>query len=358
MKNGEDNMLKEQLELYGDVSLYSQGLASIMADLQIKKCLDAGLITVSKSGDGREIVCDNKTKKWFIHSGGYGNNTVYSWLLGAAAGDISGSIYEHHNIKRKIGENMLCTPYCHFTDDTVMTCAVAKGIMNGIGGMNDDWYRIEANRKKVREKIQQSVREYGRRYPSAGYGGRFMQWLMTPNPSPYRSWGNGSAMRASYAGWAAKSLEEAEVLAELSAEITHNHTDGINGAKAVAGAIFLLKKGGTKKDVKEYVSGYYKLDFKLDDIRAGYEFDVSCKGSVPQAVTAFLEGNNFAEVLSNAISIGGDSDTIAAIAGSIAEVIYPMSQELRGRVVDKLDSFLLRTIVSADDFVFFRFADL
>ena len=351
-------MLKEQLELYGDVSLYSQGLASVMADAQIKKCLDAGLITVSKSGDGREIVCDKKTKKWFIHSGGYGNNAVYSWLLGAAAGDICGSIYEHHNIKRKLKENMLCTPYCHFTDDTVMTCAVAKGMMNGIGNMHEDWYRIEANRKKVREKIIQSVREYGRRYPSAGYGGKFMRWLMEKDSSPYNSWGNGSAMRASYAGWVAKSLEEAEVLAEISAEITHSHPDGINGAKAVAGSVFLLKKGGKKDDVKKYVSKYYKLDFTLDEIREKYSFDVSCKGSVPQAVTAFLEGKNFADVISNAISIGGDSDTIAAIAGSIAEVIYPMSQELRGRVVDKLDSFLISTIANADDFVFFRFADL
>lgn len=351
-------MLREQLELYGDVNLYSPGLGSVMADMQIKKCLDEGLITISESGDGRKIICDKKSKKWFIHSGGYGNDKVYSWLVGAAAGDISGSIYEHHNIKRKIRENMLCTPYCRFTDDTVLTCAVAKGIMNGISGMNDDWYRIESKRKKVRESIQHSVREYGRHYPSAGYGGRFMRWLLDPNPTPYGSWGNGSAMRVSYAGWAAKSLEEAEVLAELSAEITHNHPDGINGAKAVAGSVFLLKKGGTKEDVRDYVSQYYSLDFTLDEIRRDYKFDVSCRGSVPQAVEAFLEGKSFGDVISGAISIGGDSDTIAAIAGSIAEVIYPLSQELRGRVIDKLDSFLISTIVSADDFIFFRFADI
>ena len=262
-------------------------------------------------------------------------------VKGAVLGDILGSQFEFDRPKDLDWEHveLIGSKPASFTDDSVMMLAIKKALMEGAD-------------------LIDTMVEIGRHYPNCGYGGRFYDWIMSNDHRPYNSWGNGSAMRASYAGWVAKSLEEAEVLAEISAEITHSHPDGINGAKAVAGSVFLLKKGGKKDDVKKYVSKYYKLDFTLDEIREKYSFDVSCKGSVPQAVTAFLEGKNFADVISNAISIGGDSDTIAAIAGSIAEVIYPMSQELRGRVVDKLDSFLISTIANADDFVFFRFADL
>lgn len=280
-----------------------------------------------------------------------------TWMLGAAAGDVCGSIYEHHNIKEKISENLLCTPYCSFTDDTVMTCAVAVGIIRGIKDLPDEWYKFSSNRHSVRDSIRDAMREYGKKYPAVGYGEGFLSWLIEPNPKPYNSFGNGSAMRVSFAGWIAKTLEEAEVLAEISADITHSHPDGIKGAKAVAGAIYTLKKGGSKEDVREYVSQYYNLDFTLDEIRDEYGFDVSCKGSVPQAVTAFLEGENFSDVISNAISIGGDSDTIAAVAGSIAEVIYPMSQELRGRIIDKLDEILKKSIAAANDFIFDRFVN-
>ena len=191
---------------------------------------------------------------------------------------------------------------------------------------------------------------YGRKYPHSGYGGSFRRWLSSENPQPYNSWGNGSAMRASYAGWAAMTLEEAEKLGEISAAVTHNHPEGIKGAKVTAGCIFQLRKYGDKEKVREYAGQYYDLNFKLDDIRDSYEFDVSCAGSVPPAIAAFLEGDSFADVISNAISIGGDSDTIAAIAGGIAEVIYPIPQGLRGRVIDRMDTFLLNTIVEAVDF--------
>ena len=148
--------------------------------------------------------------------------------------------------------------------------------------------------------------------------------------------------------------EEAEKLGEISASVTHNHPEGIKGAKVVAGCILLLRDGKSKNDIREYVKQYYDLDFTLDEIRDSYTFDVSCQGSVPQAVTAFLEGESFADVIANAISIGGDSDTIAAIAGSIAEVIYPIPQGLRGRVIDRVDNYLLNTIVEAVDFMYRR----
>ena len=158
-------------------------------------------------------------------------------------------------------------------------------------------------------------------------------------------------MRVSFAGWAARSLKEAEVLAELSAAVTHNHPEGIKGAKAVAGSIFILRSGGTKEDVQQYAGRYYDLGFTLDEIREAYTFDVSCQGSVPQAIVAFLTGESFADVVAEAISIGGDSDTIAAIAGSMAEVIYPIPTALKQCVADRLDDFLLQILLKAAEFV-------
>jgi ADP-ribosylglycohydrolase len=203
----------------------------------------------------------------------------------------------------------------------------------------------------VKKAIIVSMREYGRKYPGAGYGASFMNWLDLPEPEPYGSWGNGSAMRASFAGWAAKSLDEAEKLGEISAAVTHDHPDGIKGAKVVAGIIYLLRNGADKMGVHKYASGFYNMDFKLDDIRDLYCFDVSCTGTVPPAIRAFLEGKNFAEVISLAISLGGDSDTLAAIAASMAEVIYPMPTELCRRTISKLDGFLLGTLISAVRFI-------
>ena len=156
-------------------------------------------------------------------------------------------------------------------------------------------------------------------------------------------------MRASYAGWAAESPEEAEKLGEISARVTHDHPEGIKGAVAVAGCIYRLRVGASKEDVRSYASRFYDLNFTLDDIRERYTFDVSCAGSVPQAIEAFLEGGSFTGVISNAISIGGDSDTIAAIAGSIAEAFYPIPQTLRGEMLDRLDPFLLDTIADSID---------
>ena len=199
------------------------------------------------------------------------------------------------------------------------------------------------------ESVQREMQLFGQRYPRAGYGGRFRRWLASADSKPYGSWGNGSAMRASYAGWAAESLAEAEKLGEISAKVTHDHPEGIKGAVAVAGCIYKLRERASKDDVRAYANQFYDLNFTLDDIRERYTFDVSCAGSVPQAITAFLEGKDFADVISNAISIGGDSDTIAAIAGGIAEACYPIPQALRGEMLDRLDSFLLNAIADAVD---------
>ncbi len=272
-------------------------------------------------------------------------------MLGAAAGDIAGSPYEFNNVKIKIDRSWLINENCRFTDDTVMTCAVADGIMNVLEKAPSDWSEDQDIIQEIEASVVDSLYIYGKKYPKAGYGGRFFFWLSSEDHRPYGSWGNGSAMRASFAGWAAGTLEEAELLAEISARVTHDHPEGIKGAKAVAGSIFLLRNGASKEDVKKYASGYYDLDFTLDEIRDDYEFDVSCQGSVPQAIVAFLTGKDFEDVLSEAISIGGDSDTIAAIAGSIAEAIYPVPAKLKEKVIGKLDGFLLKTIERANDFL-------
>lgn len=273
-------------------------------------------------------------------------------MFGAVVGDTVGSVYEWHNIKYKIDEESMAVGRARFTDDSVMTCAVADGILRALRQLPDDWLAAgEESRAVLKSEIVRSLKACGRRFPRAGYGGSFRRWLASESSEPYNSWGNGSAMRVSFAGWAARSLEEAEVLAELSAAVTHNHPEGIKGAKAVAGSIFILRSGGTKEDVRQYAGRYYDLGFTLDEIREAYTFDVSCQGSVPQAIVAFLTGESFADVVAEAISIGGDSDTIAAIAGSMAEVIYPIPTALKQRVADRLDDFLLQILLKAAEFV-------
>jgi ADP-ribosylglycohydrolase len=199
----------------------------------------------------------------------------------------------------------------------------------------------------VEKEIALSVKQFARKYPHAGYGHNFKEWLRSDSLESYGSFGNGSAMRVSFAGWYASSLEEAQLLAHLSARITHSHELGIKGAVVVASCIYLLKTGHNKEDIRKYVSEYYNIDFTLDEIRPSYSFDVTCEGSVPQAIVAFLENEDFENVIKAAISIGGDSDTIAAIAGSIAELYYPVPGELTGRAIHKLDNdlkFAVKTI--------------
>ncbi len=272
-------------------------------------------------------------------------------MFGAICGDTLGSTYEWYNVKYCPTAEELLTRPSRFTDDFVMTCAVADGLKNALSEIGAVTVTDDSFNEMIKREITKSLVTFGRKYPNAGYGDSFYNWLLSEVHEPYNSWGNGAAMRVSYAGWIARTLDEAERFGELSAAVTHNYLEGIKAAKVIAGSIFILKIGGKKADVTEYVKMYYDINFTLDDIRADYRFDVSCQGSVPQAIVAFIEGENYVDVVSRAISIGGDSDTIAAIAGSLAEVIYPIPEDILTFVKSKLDAFLLNSITEAAAFV-------
>jgi ADP-ribosylglycohydrolase len=199
------------------------------------------------------------------------------------------------------------------------------------------WMNDSAMQNSVEREIALSIKRFARKYSHVGYGGSFQKWFAQDSLKPYGSWGNGSAMRVSFAGWCANSLEEAELLGRVSARCTHNHPEGIKGAVAVAGCIYLLRTGHGKRDIRKYAGKYYDINFTLDEIRPTYKFDETCAGSVPQAIVAFLESRSFEDTVKAAISIGGDSDTVAAIAGSIAEAYYPVPEDLRSRAWNKLD---------------------
>ena len=238
-------------------------------------------------------------------------------MLGAIIGDIVGSRFEWHNLKSK--EFELFTSACKPTDDSVMTLAVAKAILQFRDGAEN-----------LSEAAVACMQELGRRYPHSGYGGAFRRWLQSENPLPYGSYGNGAAMRVSACGFAAQSLEEAIELAHTVTAVTHNHPEGFKGAEATAAAIYLAQNGKSKEEIRTYLQAqYYPLDFTLDEIRETYRFDVSCQGSVPQALEAFLESESFEDAIRAAISIGGDSDTIAAIAGGIAEAYYGVPDAIK-----------------------------
>lgn len=252
-------------------------------------------------------------------------------MLGAILGDIIGSTYEHHNVKSK--EFDMFTIWSRVTDDSVMTVAVADAFLNAkADGRLDD----EA---AVKELLVDALHKWGNKYPDAGYGGTFRKWLATGDRRPYNSWGNGSAMRVSPAGWMGGDMDEVRKLARWSAEVTHNHPEGVKGAEAIAAAIYLARTGASKEVIKEYVESEfgYDLDRTCDQIRPGYVFDVSCQGSVPESIIAFLDGEDFEDVIRNAVSLGGDSDTIAAMAGSIAEAHFGIPQWLKEMAMDYMD---------------------
>ena len=224
-------------------------------------------------------------------------------MIGAIAGDIIGSVYEQDPIKTK--DFPLFQRCSRFTDDTVLTVAIADAIVSG-------------------RPYAETIRVFGRRYPGAGYGGTFRRWLHMDNAGPYGSWGNGSAMRVSPVGFAFASEAEVLLHARLSAEITHDHPEGIRGAQATALAVFLARTGHDKTTIRARIlqDFGYNLERTVDDIRPGYTFDVSCQGSVPEAIIAFLDADSFEDAIRNAVSLGGDSDTMACIAGGIAEAYY------------------------------------
>ena len=217
-----------------------------------------------------------------------------------------------------------------------MTLAVAKALNK---------YESITDYEDFRQTLIKSMHEVGIHYPDCGYGGRFLSWIMNRRTEPYNSYGNGSAMRVSPVAWYAKSLAEAEKLAKATAEVTHNHPEGIKGAVSVAGAIYLARTGKSMAEIKEYVSKFYKIDFTLDEIRPTYGFYETCQDSVPQAFEAFFESVSFEDAIRNAISIGGDSDTIAAITGSVAEAFYGISDKLKETAVSYLDERLLKIYV-------------
>ena len=253
-------------------------------------------------------------------------------MIGAILGDIVGSIYEFDNIKTK--EFELFDKDCIFTDDSVMTIAVAEVLMR--------YEHIDAdNVDEFKEELITVMHEIGVNYPDCGYGGHFGMWIMLDGREPYNSYGNGSAMRVSAVGWYAKSLDQAELIAKATAEVSHNHPEGIKGAIATAGAVFLARNGTTMSEIKDYVAKYYTIDFTIDEIRPTYDYDVTCQGTVPQAMQAFFESVSFEDAIRNAISIGGDSDTLAAITGAVAEAYYGIPEDLKQTALSYLDERLL-----------------
>ena len=273
-----------------------------------------------KPKNTRKRSADEKTKK----RGGT--------MLGAIIGDIVGSRFEWDNIKTK--EFDFFTYHCEFTDDSIMTLAIANAILEVKGNYND-----------LSNLTVKYMREIGRSYPNCGYGGMFQQWVYSDDMGPYDSFGNGAAMRVSPCGVVAKNLDEAAILSRKVTEVTHNHPEGIKGAEATAVCIFLARSGKNILEIRDYVhEHYYPLNFTLDEIRDSYQFDETCQKTVPQAIMAFLESTGFEDAIRNAISIGGDSDTLAAITGGIAEAYYGVSTEIRKYALTFLDERLLRIL--------------
>lgn len=250
-------------------------------------------------------------------------------MLGAIFGDIVGSVYEGHNTKRT--DFPLLSMYSRSTDDSIMTLAVAAALMNSWGKSDEE----------IRRELVKSMQHMGRRYPYAGYGGHFRQWLYLEDPQPYYSFGNGSGMRVSSAGWLYQTMDETLHAAKLTAEVTHNHPEGIKGAQAVAAGVFLARTGASKKQIRKYTADAFGYDMSrtLDGIRPGYRFDVSCQGSVPEAIIAFCESDGYEDAIRKAVSLGGDSDTIACMAGAIAEAYYGMPEKLQAAALQILDPY-------------------
>ena len=260
-------------------------------------------------------------------------------MLGAIIGDIIGSRFEWKNIKTKDFE--LFNNKCFFTDDSVMTIAVANAILNCEGDYN---YLID--------EVIKEMRYFGNLYPTCGYGSRFSNWLISSNPQPYNSYGNGSAMRVSSVSHVGKCLEEVKWLSKIVTEVTHNHPEGLKGAEATAVGIYLAKKGSTIKEIEEYIkANYYDFDFTLNEIRDSYIFNETCQGTVPQAFQAFFESISFEDAIRNAISIGGDSDTICAITGSIAEAYYGIPEDIKEKALTYLDENLFHIVNDFYSFV-------
>lgn len=250
-------------------------------------------------------------------------------MLGAIIGDIVGSRFEWDNCRRK--EFEFFHPKCFFTDDSVLSLAVCQALLCSGPDYSD-----------LGENTVTYMQQVGRPYPHCGYGGRFHAWMYSDNPQPYNSFGNGSAMRVSGCGFAASSLEEAKELSRRVTEVTHNHPEGLKGAEATAAALYLARTGQSIPEIRAYIRAhYYPIDFTLDEIRPTYRFNETCQDTVPQALEAFFESTGFEDAIRNAISVGGDSDTLAAITGGVAEAYYGIPAGLRTQALSFLDERLL-----------------
>lgn len=268
-------------------------------------------------------------------------------MYGAILGDIIGSPFEFDR-GDKTKDFKLFSRRSHFTDDSVMTLAVCEALLK-VGQ--------DATVKEIEDAVITSMQSWGRRYPHEGYGGYFRRWLTARHPEPYNSFGNGSAMRVSAAGWLYDSLEKTRVVAKATANITHNHPEGIKGAEATASAIFMARNGSSKEEIKKYIENefHYDLNRTLDEIRPSFHMDETCQKTVPEAIIAFLEARDFEDAIRNAVSLGGDTDTLGAITGSIAEAYFGISEtlisECRNRINkdmrDVVDTFY--SLVRKDD---------
>lgn len=256
-------------------------------------------------------------------------------MIGAIIGDIVGSRFEIDNLKSK--EFELFTEESVFTDDTVMTIAVAKALLS---------YNRADGLEVFKKNLVRVMHQVGTRYINCGYGGWLKTWLKKGLTEPYNSYGNGSAMRVSPVGWFADTLEECEAIAAATAEVTHNHPKGVKGAVSVAGAVFLARTGHTAGEIREYAKKFYSVNFTLNEIREDYMFFSSCQLTVPPALVAFFESTGFEDAIRNAISIGGDSDTIAAITGSVAEAYYGADKQMKTAALARLDPYLLEIVQS------------
>lgn len=258
-------------------------------------------------------------------------------MLGAIIGDIVGSRFEWNNIKTKDFEFL--THRCFVTDDSIMSLAIAHAILANSGNADNlDRFAVT------------SMQEIGRFYPNCGYGLRFYNWMFSDNPQPYNSYGNGAAMRVSACGFAADSLEDAITLAKKVTEVTHNHPEGIKGAEATVVALYMARTGSTILEIHDYINKhYYPMNFTLDGIRDTYAFNETCQDTVPQAIMAFLESSGFEDAIRNAISIGGDSDTLAAITGGIAEAYYGIPTEIRKKALTYIDERLMKILVDFEE---------
>lgn len=255
-------------------------------------------------------------------------------MYGAILGDIIGSPYEF-DMGSKSKDFPLFSPQSRYTDDTVMTIAVAAALMDA-----------PDNEEAIRQRLITSMQHFGKLFPNAGYGGMFFRWLGSADPQPYGSFGNGSAMRVSSAAWLYDDLETVREMARLSAEVTHNHSEGIKGAEATASAIYLARTGHTKAEIKAYIEENFGYDLSrtCGQIRPTYHHVESCQETVPEAITAFLEGTSFEDVIRTAVSLGGDCDTLTCIAGSIAEGFYGVPEELKQECRSRLPKLLLELL--------------